>query len=195
MSLKSLIKKETKPEPTAKPKIKLNKAKSSATKALQAKLKNKVPPGAAIASSPGKSAPKLAEGTAKPVTPPTVTADVVPSASLLTDDDKFIHEEQPDKFEQEQVEKIKNALEILKNSLDDPDLVSEAIKNILTHLQEHPFLSDILAPEDLGMMVRGLRKSYGITIAKKKGKAKKKAANQADVDEVASMLSDMVIDI
>lgn len=103
--------------------------------------------------------------------------------------------DQPDQYTDVYVAELKQALDILKNSIDNKELVADALKNIMTNLKQHSFLSDILLPEDCQLMVAGLRESYGVTIAKKQTKKTKRDATAQDVDAVLDQLSDVDIQI
>lgn len=103
----------------------------------------------------------------------------------------FQSADQPEDYTDKHVEELKQALEILTNSIDNKELVADALKNIMINVKRHVFLQDILLPEDCQLMVRSLRESYGVTIAKKQTKKKKKDTNAADVDEVLDQLADL----
>ncbi len=103
--------------------------------------------------------------------------------------------DQPDQYTDVHVAELKQALDILKNSIGNKELVADALSHIMRGLKKHTFLSDILLPEDCQLMVAGLRESYGVTIAKKQSKSKKRTANIQDVDEVLDQLSDIDIQI
>ena len=108
-------------------------------------------------------------------------------------DQEFNSPEQKEAFEKQEMENIKEALKILEDSLDDKELVSDAVRYIFQHVQQHPFLADMLAPEDIGLMVRGLRNSYASVVAKKSERSNKRATNAAKVDEIAKELGDFTL--
>ena len=107
----------------------------------------------------------------------------------------FQSSDQPDQYTDKHVEELKQALDILKNSIDNKELVADALKNIMTNLKRHTFLNDILLPEDCQLMVASLRESYGVTIAKKQTKKTKRDATTQDVDAVLDQLADVDIQI
>jgi len=107
----------------------------------------------------------------------------------------FQSADQPDQYTDVHVKELKQALDILKNSIDNKELVADALKNIMINLKKHTFLSDILLPEDCQLMVIGLRESYGVTIAKKQSKKSKRDATTQDVDQVLDQLADLDLQI
>ncbi len=107
----------------------------------------------------------------------------------------FQSEDQPDQYTDVHVAELKQALDVLKNSISNKELVADALSHIMRGLKKYTFLSDILLKEDCQLMVAGLRESYGVTIAKKQSKSKKRTANIQDVDEVLDQLSDIDIQI
>ncbi len=108
---------------------------------------------------------------------------------------EFQSADQPDEYNKETVDKLKSSLDVLTNSIDNKELVGDALKKIIIDIKRHPFLADILHPEDCQLMVRALRENYGITIVKKQTRSAKKEATSKDVDEVMDMLGDMEISI
>jgi len=107
----------------------------------------------------------------------------------------FQSADQPDQYTDIHVAEFKQALDILKRSIGHKELVADALKNIMVSLKKHSFLSDILLPEDCQLMVAGLRESYGVTIAKKQTKKKKRESNEQDVDAVLDQLADVDLQI
>jgi len=136
-----------------------------------------------------------------PVQPQTGAVDsmqetAAPSFSEKDAAKDFQSADQPDEYTDTHVAELKQALDILKGSMGgNKELVADALKNILISLKRHTFLSDILLPEDCGLMVAGLRESYGVTIAKKQTKQKKRDATAQDVDAVLDQLIDIDIQI
>lgn len=108
---------------------------------------------------------------------------------------EFQSEDQPDAFDQELVDKLKESLDILVNSMDNKELIGDALKQIMLSTKKHPFLADIMHPEDCQMMVRGLQESYGVTLAKKQVRGQKRAASSKDVEDIVDMLADVDISI
>lgn len=169
------------------------------------------------ANPPRKSAPsstpfKFNLGTKKvetqvaPVSPPvevqpeegvadSLQETVTPSFSEAVSAKEFQSPDQPDEYNDEHVRELKQALSILEQSIDNKELVADALKNIMVNIKQHVFLKDILLPEDCQLMVRGLRESYGVTIAKKQKKKGKRETTAKDVEAVMEQLADLDITI
>lgn len=107
----------------------------------------------------------------------------------------FQSPDQPDQYTDAHIAELKQSLDILKNSIDNKELVADALKHIMISLKKHTFLNNILLPEDCQLMVAGLRESYGVTIAKKQTKKKKRDSTTQDVDEVLDQLADLDMQI
>lgn len=120
---------------------------------------------------------------------------VTPSFSEAVSAKEFQSPDQPDEYNDEHVRELKQALSILEQSIDNKELVADALKNIMVNIKQHVFLKDILLPEDCQLMVRGLRESYGVTIAKKQKKRGKRDTNAKDVEAVMEQLADLDITI
>lgn len=105
--------------------------------------------------------------------------------------DEFNTPDQPDGLDPNAVKELKDCIETLQQSFVHREMIGGAIRNVLMHLQKYPFLKDILLPEDCQLMVRGLRESYGVQVVTKQKRGEKKAASAKEVDEVASLLSDI----
>ena len=132
----------------------------------------------------------VAKSALLPVSPPTaplLQTDVEQVAEVKAANE-FVSPDQPDGYSQEAVNKLNNALETLVNSMEHKEMISEALKNIMIVTREHPALVDNMSPEDKGLMVAGLRKSYGVVITKKSARSEKVAKNAAEVDEVMALL-------
>lgn len=174
------LKNKTTAKSATKPAFNLGKAKQNATPpAPQSGVAQ-----TEVAKGPAASrAPSPAASVAAP--------DVEDRVATIREAKEFIHEDQPDDMTENAVKQLQDSLQTLRDSIDHPELVSEAIKNIMLNLQEHEFLRDNMEPEDYGSMVRGLRVSYGKTIAKKQERSTKRKSNDADVDQIISALGDM----
>jgi len=118
-----------------------------------------------------------------------------PSFSEAESAKEFQSPDQPDVYTDIHVKDLQDALSILKNSIGNKELITDALKNIMLHLSQHTFLAKILLPEDCQLMTRSLRESYGVVIAKKQTKKTKKTASAAEVDEVMEGLADLDIRI
>lgn len=108
---------------------------------------------------------------------------------------EFTSPDQPEKYSKELVTEFRSSLDILVNSIENKELVSDALKKIMIDLLKYPFLGDIMHPENCQLMVRGLRSSYGVTLAKKQTRRTKKETTSADVEEVMDLIGDLDIEI
>lgn len=118
---------------------------------------------------------------------PTAKDNSSPSSFSLED---INHESQPDSFDEGVVKKFRAALEMLKDHIDDKEIIGDAIKNVLGMLKEYDFLNQHLLPEDCGLMVRSLREGYNVVIQKKQTKQRKKSVKAQEVDKVLEELAD-----
>ena len=92
-----------------------------------------------------------------------------------------------EKYTQEEMEQLKGALEMLRDNITDRNTVGQVIRTVMLSLKENPELKEIVKPEDIGLMVQGLRNAAGAQIAKKverKGKAEGKKSFQKQVDDM-----------
>lgn len=108
---------------------------------------------------------------------------------------EFSYDSQSEGMDAEAMESLGTALNMLQDNIEDKDIVSEAVKNVLNLLNHHDFLKKILKPEDCGLMVRGLRNSYGTTIAKKEARGTKAKATDAAVQGVLDNLGDLQVEL
>ena len=109
--------------------------------------------------------------------------------------EEFHSDDQPDNFNEQITTELKNSVEILKESFENRELVSEALKNIMLLLRKHDFLKDMLLPEDCGAMVKALRLSYGKVITIKNTRTAKAAKIKKDVADVMADLDGLDIKI
>jgi len=108
---------------------------------------------------------------------------------------EFQYDSQKEKYSSEEVKEIQAALETLKNSIDQPEIVGQALRSIMHDMQTNPNLVDLLAPEDIGLMVRGLRESYGVAIAKKQQYKSKRKRTEEEVDNTIDELKGLGIEL
>jgi len=108
---------------------------------------------------------------------------------------EFQAPDQPDRYNEEIVGKLKDSLDILINSIDNKDLVGDALKQIMLNLKRYPFLIDVMHPEDCNLMVRAVRESYGVTLAKKQTRSTKRATTSKEVEDVLDILGDVEISL
>ena len=75
----------------------------------------------------------------------------------------------------------------IANSFDDPQL-PYMLKEIREYLNEHEECQQVIAPEDIGLLVKALRASYKQAVTKKTAGNKKRAKANTKVDEIVSAL-------
>lgn len=107
----------------------------------------------------------------------------------LTDVEKFVFEEQPDQSTEEITEMFSTMIDDL--SLATGDQVPTNVARCLKFIKEHSFLADILRPEAIGILVTGLRRSYGFIVKAKTEKGVKKKKRDQEVSQVLDSLSDL----
>lgn len=104
--------------------------------------------------------------------------------------DKYQHADQPENAEPDATQMFKENLALLEASFgSDKEAVAANVRNCMVYLQDHPELRDILQPEDVQKMVRGLRTSYSGIASSKRNKTKKKVQTSKEVDEMVDLLS------
>jgi len=139
--------------------------------------------------------PKSADATS----PDTSSSDIMSGVSGDFSEEKsakqFQAEDQPEGYEQKQIDELKSSLDILVNSMDNKELVGDALKKIMLDLKRYPFLVNIMHPEDCNLMVRAVRESYGVTLAKKQDRSDKRKATSKEVEDTLELLGDMEINL
>ena len=100
--------------------------------------------------------------------------------------------ELPEELDATQQAFIKS-LDSIYSLKDDPDMFVDVVRRIMSEMQDRPELAVLLAPEDSGAMIRGLRQQAGMAQVKKqaaKDKRGKKAAkpNSEAVDSALQSL-------
>ena len=126
-------------------------------------------------------------GVSKEAADPSDVAPPPPSISA----EEFTHESQPEAYSDKHVRALKDALENLAGAFQFPEQIPDAIRLVGNQIREHPALCKIMAPEDWGLMVRGMRESYAVVIQKKddrRGKKAEKAADEAEADKILAEL-------
>lgn len=103
----------------------------------------------------------------------------------------FQNANQPVAYTPEQATALQSSINTLANSLDHPDIVGQAVAHILQSTREVPELADLLSYEDLGLMVAGLRESYGKTITEKQTRSKKKTKTDQEAKDILADLKGM----
>lgn len=109
----------------------------------------------------------------------------------LSDIEKFVFEEQPDQSTEEITQMFSGMIDEL--SLATGEAVPKNVARCLKFIKEHAFLADILKPEAIGILVNGLRKSYGFIVQHKTATSKKKAVRAEKLDSVLDSLGGFTI--
>lgn len=195
MSLKDLLDKQDNEKKDNKSngsfKINFGGGKSSAPQTAAAgKGDGDNPLAALFSGNSGKESMDKNSNKSEVVGPPAASDEVKkksPSPSLSD----LNHESQPENFNDKTVQQFKAGIQLLKDHIDDKDLITDAIRNVLGMLKAHDFLKGHLLPEDMGLMVRGLRNGYGTVIQKKQTKQRKRSASNEEVDKILDNLGDI----
>ena len=109
----------------------------------------------------------------------------------LEDVSKFVFEEQPDASTEEITETFSEMIDEL--SVSTGDQVPKNVARCLKFIKEHAFLAEILKPEAIGVLVTGLRKSYGFIVKTKSANSEKKQARAKKQNAVLDSLADFSI--
>ncbi len=141
-----------------------------------------------VANRPPDTASNEQAGEVNSGTPSKDNATASPAAISA---DEFNAEEQPEQFSEKEIEDFKNALEVLSNNIDNKEVVGQATASLLQLIQNNENVRQMLQPEDIRLMVRGLRESYGTAIVKKETKQTKKVVSEKNVDGLMKDMSDL----
>lgn len=85
---------------------------------------------------------------------------------------------------------FRELLHELLNSLSADD-VDDVLNRTLQFLHESPALVDVLLPEDINIMVRGLHAAHGTVIAKKMDNKGKRTAKNEQATAMAAVIADL----
>jgi len=127
---------------------------------------------------------------ASPATVAMPDRDSGPAATEISADE-FNSPDQPNAFPEIDVISFKEALEILANNIDNKEIVGQATSNILQLIQNNENVKAMLQPEDINLMVKGLRESYGTAIVKKSARKEKTVVNEQNVNKLMKDMSDL----
>lgn len=116
------------------------------------------------------------------------------SPSVVPKDEDFNHPEMVDTLGEGDVASFREAIQILHSSFEHPELVSNATRNILISIREHPDFTKILAPEDFGAMIRAVRESHGMTVASKVLNKEKRTGKKKEIDDLTAELASAIFD-
>ena len=128
--------------------------------------------------------------------PEVLIAEEIPDHSGLSGLEAALAQatDQPDDMEIDAVEAFKRAIADLADQVEVNGLIAEACRTVMRMLVEDPELEKIMENEDIGLMVRALRQSYGTKIARKTEKREKKNKKAQMGDEMMSDLANMGLD-
>lgn len=116
-------------------------------------------------------------------------------AAALEAPEEFAHSSMPDNFNPQEMEELQGILSLLRENLDDKNIVGNAVHNLMHKLREDPKFEKMMLPEDFGLMVRGLRGAYGVTVATKSANKSKRSKSTESVDDVLNALDGMEFNI
>ena len=142
-------------------------ASSDPTKVLQQALKTVENP--TLSTNP--PAP------ATTINPTNTSADEISSMTLPTDDYEWEGQEFPDT--ESALPVMNDLIGKLQNSFGQ-DGVDKALYRCLHFLDQHAFLKDVLAPRDVGVMMRGLAISSAVVVDKKSKRRAKTAQKEQE---------------
>jgi hypothetical protein len=120
--------------------------------------------------------------------PENKSAAVAVPGSAVKSVENFNHPGMVDGFTPEDQKHLWESMDILRSSIEHPELVAGATRNILIVLKENPEFCGLLKPEDYRLMVKVLRESHGLVVSSKQGNRSKKASKTADIEAVAALL-------
>ena len=93
-------------------------------------------------------------------------------------------------YTQDEVAQFKGSFQMLKDAITNPKLVGQAVKNIMVMMGANPHLCNIAMPEEVGLMVRGIRQSYGVTVAKKSAASEQRGKRALEDAKIDNLLGD-----
>lgn len=89
------------------------------------------------------------------------------------------------------IESLNQALETLRNNLDNPHLVSTSIAHVMTTLRTNPNFVSQLRPEDGRDLVRGLQNSYTVVKRAKEKTSAGRGKSKVAATEMKALLGDI----
>lgn len=149
--------------------------------AQQANAATPVAPQAAVPVNPQPTPPV-------PETPAAPASLIDVSQSLTLPTDSFNHPSQPSNFALDQMTAIKNSIAVLAANIEDKNIVSDAIRNVLLTMMQNPETAELIEAGDIQMMTRGLRASHGAVLAVKQTRKKTTTAKAQRIDDTLEKL-------
>lgn len=109
---------------------------------------------------------------------------------------EFTHPSQPDIMDAAVVKEMRDALEVLQTALlqdvADTQTIRMSVTYIIDSLQKDPKLKNHLHPEDIGLMVRSIRETYGMAIVTKTTRRGKRQVALAEATVGINMAKEAV---
>ena len=102
------------------------------------------------------------------------------------------NEKQPENMPSDVQQEFEQSLLMVVEGLENRELLGQAVQHTMMFLQEHPALCEILAPENIQILVRGLRESYGVQVANKTEKQEKKAKKNEELNGLMDQLGKLM---
>lgn len=126
--------------------------------------------------------------------PPTAPAPVPTPASSI-EETFSTHPSQPGAFAEDETAQFKGLFEKLKGSIGNAPVAGQILRRIMIDLQRNPSFTEFILPEDVGVVTKTLRETYGLAVQTKKsnkrGRKKPEATFDGSVDDIDKMLKDM----
>lgn len=123
-----------------------------------------------------------------PEIPAAPTSLIDASQSLTLPTDSFNHPSQPSSFALDQMTAIKNSIAVLSANIEDKNIVSDAIRNVLLTMMQNPETAELIEAGDIQMMTRGLRASHGAVLTVKQTRKRTTTAKSQRIDETLEKL-------
>jgi len=114
--------------------------------------------------------------------------DLSAPAAVPTNVENYKYQEQADSCDDATVSNFYSLMHDLVNKFEHPEL-NESMRNCREYLQTHPELKSILKPDDIHMLVRGLRETYGKALSSRTANKKKRSKKEEAVNELLGDLS------
>lgn len=171
----------TAPEEMAEVEVQVEK--QEAVEPVKPQLAN---PFSGLAASLSKNKQEVAVSKPAPASMPAAVTAAKPAQ--VVDAETYKHSTQLDAVQEQELASLQGAIDLLRDHMDVPDLVGDSIRNVMTLIQARPYLAELMRPEDMGALVRGLRESYGVVIQKKQENRSKRAKSVQKADEFEKLM-------
>lgn len=188
------------PQDATKPSPAANKPSSLAALIANKPVANEPPAAKAVmqaAQLPAQSTPASPKMPDVPLTGAKAeTFKLAPTVEELANTqvdlaDDFVNPGQPESYTQEEAQEFIALFDMLKNNITDAAVVGQMTHSVIAKLRANRTLRKVMQPEHMGLMVRGLRESYGVSQEKKTERKEKASAAQDDADQLAAFLKEL----